>query len=81
MKKQIISVKAEPLRFPLITCSNRAKAYTEIKLFCTVTCLKAEPLPFQAYCANKGKMLSWVAILLYRYLPKGRPLYVGQLYF
>ena len=46
MKKQIISVKAEPLRFPLITCSNRAKAYTEIKLFCTVTCLKAEPLPF-----------------------------------
>ena len=46
MKKQIISVKAEPLRFPLITCSNRAKAYTEIKLFCTVTCLKAEPLRF-----------------------------------
>ena len=29
---------------------------------------KAEPLPFQAYCTDKGKMLPWVTILLHRYL-------------
>lgn len=37
--KKFFTAKAEPLPFPLITFSNRAKGYTEIKLFCAVTCL------------------------------------------
>lgn len=36
--------------------------------------IKDEPLPFQTYYAKKSKMLPWVTIPLYRYLPNGYPL-------
>ena len=35
-----------------------------------MSALKAEPLPLLAYFVSKGKLLPWVTILLYRYLPK-----------
>ena len=41
-----------------------------LKSFYISSTIKAEPLPLSAYFVNKGKILPWITILPYRYLPK-----------
>ena len=40
-----LTLKAEPLPFPLAALSKRVTSRTEIKMFCIAACQKAEPLP------------------------------------
>lgn len=47
-----------------------------LKNFYIAVNLKAELLPFQTYYANKGEMLPWVKMLLYRYLPNACGLFL-----